>query len=60
MIAPCPDPGSNPGPLDCKSEVLPSELCGPMSVTLFKDVYKLNDVSKDNKSVTQKKVNYIF
>ena len=34
-----------PGPLDCKSEALPTELCGLMSINLFKDVYKFNDVS---------------
>ena len=42
-----PDPGSNPGPLDCKSEALPTELCGPLSIFLFKDVYEPNDVSND-------------
>ena len=64
MITPCPDVGSNPGPLDCKSYMLPTELCGPLSNTLFKDVYNLNDVSNDlffmiiRLSVTQNKVNY--
>ena len=47
MFTPCPDAGSNPGPLDCKSDTLPTELCGPLSINLFKDVYKLNDVSND-------------
>ena len=27
MLNVCPDPESNPGPLDCKSEALPTELC---------------------------------
>ena len=39
--------GTYPGPLGCKSEVLPTELCGPFSITLFKDVYELNDVTND-------------
>ena len=47
MFTPCPDGGLNPGPLDCKSEALPTELCGPSSNNLFKDEYKLNDVSND-------------
>ena len=47
MFTPCPDGGSNPGPLDCKSVALPTDLCGPLSMTLFKDVYELNDVSND-------------
>ena len=34
-------------PLDGKSEALLTELCGPLSITLFKDVYELNDVSND-------------
>ena len=29
----------------CKSKAIPTELCGPLSITLFKDVYELNDVS---------------
>ena len=37
-----PRPVSNPGALECKSETLPSELCG--SITLFKDVNKIIDV----------------
>ena len=47
MYTPCPDEGSNPGPLDCKSEALPTELCGPLDRTTFNDVYKHNDVSND-------------
>ena len=27
MLSPCPDAGSNPGPLDCKSEALPFGSC---------------------------------
>ena len=46
-ITPCPEPGSNPGPLDWKSEALPTELCGPMSIILFKDTFKLNDVTNN-------------
>ena len=44
--------------------MLPTELCGPLSNTLFKDVYNLSDVSNDlffmiiRLSVTQNKVNY--
>ena len=47
MLTPRPDEGFNPGPLNCNSEALPTELCGPLSIILFKDVYnlKLNDVS---------------
>ena len=40
-----PRPVSNPGALECKSETLPSELCG--SITLFKDVNKIIDVSNN-------------
>ena len=64
MFMPCPDGGSNPGPLDYKSEEIPTELCGPLSITLFKDVYEHNDVSKDiilmiiSLSVTKNTVNY--
>ena len=32
---------------DCKSEALPTELCGPLSIALLKDVYELNNVSND-------------
>ena len=46
MFTPCSDAGSNQEPLDCKSEALPTELCGPSNV-LFEDVYKLNDVSNE-------------
>ena len=44
-FTPCPDGGASPAPLDSKSEALPTQLCGPFSITLFKDVYELNDVS---------------
>ena len=47
MFTPCPDTGSSPEPLDCKSEALPTELCGPLSTLLFKDIYKLNEVSNN-------------
>ena len=40
MFTPCPDAGSNPGPLDYKSEALPTELCGPSSILRLKHVYK--------------------
>ena len=43
----CLNPGSNPGPPGCKSEALPTELCGPLSIALLKDVYELNNVSND-------------
>ena len=36
LFTPCPDGGSNPGPLDCKSEALPTELCGPLSISCLK------------------------
>ena len=36
----CPDPGLIPGPLDCKSKALPTELRGPLGIIKFKDVYK--------------------
>ena len=64
MFTPCPDGGLNPLPLDCKSVALPTELCRPLSITLFKDVYELNDVSNDiylndNKFISHlNKVNY--
>ena len=35
----CPDPGSKPGPLDCKSEELPTELRGLLGIIQVKDVY---------------------
>ena len=41
----CPDPGSNPGPLDCKSEELPTELRGSIGIIQVKDVYKIYHVS---------------
>ena len=41
----CPDPGSNPGPLDCRSEALPTELRGPLGIIQFKDIYKIYHVS---------------
>ena len=44
MFTPYPDPGLNPGPLDCKSDTLPTWLCWPLDINLFKDIYKL-DVS---------------
>ena len=47
MFTRCPDAGSNPGPLESKSEALPIELCGSLSIALFKDVYELNNVSND-------------
>ena len=47
MFTTCPDGGLNPGPLDCKSEALPTELCGPLSIDMLKDVYELNNVSND-------------
>ena len=56
--------GSNPGPLDCKSEALPTELCGPLSIIMFKNIYELNNVFNDiilmiiSLSVTLNKVNY--
>ena len=37
----------NPGPLDCTSDRLPTELCGPLGITLIKNIYKPNDVSND-------------
>ena len=41
----CPDLGSNPGPLDCKSEALPTELRGPLGIIQLKNVYKIYHVS---------------
>ena len=48
MLSVRPDGGSNPSPLDCKSEVLPTEQCGPWSITLFKDINELNNVYNFN------------
>ena len=39
MFTPCPDPGSNSGPLDYKLEAPPTELCRPLGIILFKDAY---------------------
>ena len=46
-MSPCQDGGSNAGPFNCKSGEIPTELCGPLSITLFKDAVELNDVSND-------------
>ena len=40
-----PRPAIEPG--TCKSEALPTELCGLLIISLFRDVYKLNDVSNN-------------
>ena len=47
MFTPFLEEGSNPAPLDCKSEALPTELCGPLWITAFKDVYEHKIVSND-------------
>ena len=41
MFTPRPDPG----PLDCKSVTIPSELCGPLNIPAVKYVHKLDYVS---------------
>ena len=41
MFTPCPNPGENPGPLDCKSVTVPSELRWPLNVPAVKDVHNL-------------------
>ena len=41
MLNVCPDPGSNPGPLDWKSEALPTELRGPLGIIQFKVIMYL-------------------
>ena len=35
----------NPGPLDCKSEALPTKLCWPLGIILFKDVNEIYSLS---------------
>ena len=35
IFTPGPDPGSNPGPLECKSEALPTDLFGTLGIDSF-------------------------
>ena len=42
-----PRQGIEPGASRLQSEALPTELCGLLGITLFKDEYELNDVSND-------------
>ena len=49
MFTPWPDAVWSQEPFDCKSDTLPTELCGPLSIILIMrtNVYKLNDVSNN-------------
>ena len=60
----CPEPGSSPGSLDCKSEALPTELRGPLGIIKFKDVYKIYHVFSlcyyDEKKLSVTYLNFFF